>query len=213
MKHDLQAFSQDIVALIKTSGDSGGSGDKLKKSLRERDNFVPTRLQLVSPLKNEWGQPCAASGDRKYQRLESLMRRVPTVPTVPTHFRQGPSEPAASAVPPEWYAILAGLERQECPDWITIDRWRELLSDGDTFLSRWGSAAHSMGWTALDLFGVHPAAPAARFDVMGLLLLTRGGPVVALMADGASIRRPSGALLTWRRCPSPGGVLLSELRL
>ena len=111
MKHDLEAFSRDIVTLIKTSGDSGGSGDKLKKSLRERDNFVPTRLQLVSPLKNEWGQPCAASGDRKTKQFESVTRSVPTVPTVPTHFRQGPDEPAAGAAPPEWYAILAGLER------------------------------------------------------------------------------------------------------
>jgi hypothetical protein len=34
-----------------------------------------------------------------------------------------------------------------------------------------------MGWTTLDLFGVHPTRPAVRFDVMGLLLLLQGGEV------------------------------------
>jgi hypothetical protein len=103
---------------------------------------------------------------------------------------------------------LAELERQECPDWLTADRWRDLLSDAEIFLTRWGSAAHSLGWTALDLFGVHPSAPAARFDVMGLLLLTQAGAVVALTADGATIRRPAGSVLGYRRCTAPGAVLL-----
>ena len=53
MKHDLQAFSRDIVALIKTSGDIGGSGDKSEKSLQHKDYLVPTREEIVSPLKNE----------------------------------------------------------------------------------------------------------------------------------------------------------------
>lgn len=50
MKHDLQALSRDIATLIKTSGDSGGSGDKLQKSLQQKDYFVPTRETIVSPL-------------------------------------------------------------------------------------------------------------------------------------------------------------------
>jgi hypothetical protein len=66
-----------------------------------------------------------------------------------------------------------------------------------------------MGWTALDLFGVHPTRPAVRFDVMGLLLLLHGGEVMALTQEGASIRRPSGAVLRFSRS-STVGVLLSE---
>ena len=50
MMHDLEAFFRDIVTLIKTSGDTGGSGDKLKKSLPHSDFFVPTRQAEVSPL-------------------------------------------------------------------------------------------------------------------------------------------------------------------
>jgi len=100
MKHDLEAFSRDIVTLIKTSGDSGGSGDKLKKSLRERDNFVPTRLQLVSPLKNEWGQPCAASGDRKTKQFESVTRMSPLPPLSPLIFDRVQMSPQPVPRPP-----------------------------------------------------------------------------------------------------------------
>ena len=57
MKHDLQAFSRDIVTLIKMSGDTGGSGDKSEKSLQRNDYFVPTRETMVSPLKDEWDSP------------------------------------------------------------------------------------------------------------------------------------------------------------
>ena len=66
-------------------------------------------------------------------------------------------------------------------------------------------------WTALDLFGVHPLAPAAGFDVMGLLLLIQGGAVVALTDAAATIRRPSGAVLTFRRHPQSSRILLSEV--
>lgn len=49
MKHDLQAFSRDIVALMKMSGDIGGSGDTSDKSLRHNDFSVPTQEAVVSP--------------------------------------------------------------------------------------------------------------------------------------------------------------------
>jgi hypothetical protein len=72
-----------------------------------------------------------------------------------------------------------------------------VLSDAWNFLSRWGSSAHRLGWNELDLFGVHP--PAARFDAMGLVLLIHDGEVVALTAATATIRRTSGAVLSYRR--------------
>jgi hypothetical protein len=101
---------------------------------------------------------------------------------------------------------------KNCPERISPDRWQEVISDAEIFLARWGSAAHSLGWTALDLFGVHPRAPAARFDVIGLLLLVQGGAVVALTADAATIRRKTGALLSCRRPVAPGAILISAVR-
>lgn len=212
MKHDLEAFSRDIVTLIKKSGDSGGSGDKSKKSLRDSDFFVPTRETVVSPVASNWGHEVLASGDRKGERLQPVVSSVPSVPTATAQIREGLSDDAVGHAPAEWHAILAELERQNSPDWLSPTRWCELLSDAEIFLSRWGNAAHSLGWTALDLFGVHPRAPASRFDVMGLLMLIQAGTVVALTTDAATIRRQTGAVLTYRRCTASGAVLISVVQ-
>jgi hypothetical protein len=49
------------------------------------------------------------------------------------------------------------------------------------------------------LFGVHPDAPAARFDVMGLIPILNGATVLTLTDSTATMRRPSNAILTYRR--------------
>jgi hypothetical protein len=122
-----------------------------------------------------------------------------------------PDGPVSGASPDSWHTVLAAMEGRSCPEWISLDRWHEVISDAEIFLSRWGSAAHSLGWTALDLFGVHPTAP-ARVDVMGLLLLIQGGEVLALTMDAATIRRKTGAVLTYRRPAAPGAILISAVR-
>ncbi|WP_457492262.1 hypothetical protein [Tardiphaga sp. P5_C7] len=212
MKHDLEAFSRDIVSLIKTSGDTGDSGDKSRKSLQHSENFVPTARADVSPLDLKWGQHVSASGDRKAEYSQSLESGVPTVPTVATHFQWGTAVEALRHFPPEWYAILAKLNDRDPVDGFSMERWRLLLCDGESFLSKWGQAAFGLGWTALDLFGVHPAAPAARMDVLGLIMTLSGGEVVNLTVGSATMRRRSGAVLTFRRVEQAGAILMSEVR-
>ena len=87
MKHDLEAFSREIVSLIKMSGDTGGSGDKSKKPLQHGDFFVPTRQAAMSPLALDWGHDVSATGDSKSSHFEALTEGVPSAPNVPTHFR------------------------------------------------------------------------------------------------------------------------------
>ena len=87
-----------------------------------------------------------------------------------------------------------------------------MLSDAESFLGRWGDTAHQLGWTAVDLFGVHPVAPAARFDIMGLLPLLQGGAVIALTEDAATIRRQSGATLTYPRSDRTGAVCITGVK-
>jgi hypothetical protein len=212
MKHDLEAFSREIVSLIKTSGDTGGSGDKSRKSLRENDFFVPTHPAMVSPLKSDWGQDAAASGDRKSEDLQLVVQGVPSVPTATTVFRRGRTPEAEDGVPAQWYAILTDLNARDPVDWLSAERWTALLSDAENFLSAWGRVASALGWTAHDLFGVHPTAPAARFDVMGLLPILNGAAVLTLTDTTATMRRASGAMLAYRRSDQVGAILLSELR-
>ena len=111
----------------------------------------------------------------------------------------------------EWHAILAGLKRRGPADWLSHEQWRGLLSDAENFLTRWGSAAHLLGWTSLDLFGVHPIAPAARFDVMGLIPILNGAEVLALTSQTATMRRASSAVQTYRRPRRGGAIVISQL--
>jgi hypothetical protein len=207
MKHDLDGFSHELVRLIKTSGDTGGSGDKSKQRLRQNDFFVPTCRAAMSPLVFDWDRGLAATGDNKSKHSETVAERVPSVPTATTYFRIAQPMEAGGSFPEEWHAILAGLKRSDSADWLSPEQWRGLLCDAENFLTRWGSAAHLLGWTSLDLFGVHPIAPAARFDVMGLIPILNGAEVLALTSQTATIRRSSGAIHTYRR-PDHGGAIV-----
>jgi hypothetical protein len=211
MKHDLEAFSREIVGLIKMSGDTGGSGDKSKKRLPHNDFFVPTRQASMSPLALDWGHDVSATGDNKSSHLEALTEGVPGAPSVPTHFRIAQSVEIEGSVLAEWHAILAGLKRCGPADWLSHDQWSGLLSDAENFLTRWGSAAHLLGWTALDLFGVHPIAPAARFDVMGLIPILNRAEVLAITSQTATMRRVSSAVQTYPRPKVSGAIVISQL--
>jgi hypothetical protein len=107
--------------------------------------------------------------------------------------------------------VLAALERR-CPDFVPLDRWRRALIDGRRFLSQWGEQAEALGWTAIDVFGLHepPAEPhpsyrrLSRYDCTGLVWLLDGRSVVALTAESATIRTLTGTLLTYRRRKNHG---------
>jgi hypothetical protein len=213
MKHDLEAFSREIVSLIKTGGDTGGSGDTLKKSLREGDFFVPTHLTVMSPHKFDWGHGVAPIGDRKSVPSQLVAEFVPNVPTATTDFRNGRTSDIDGNAPAEWHAILAELKQRKGVEWLSAERWGALLSDAESFLLRWGGVAYSLGWTSLDLFGVHPVAPAIRFDVMGVIPMLDRAEVLALTGQTATMRRISGAVLIYRRPEYGEGVLLSRLSL
>jgi hypothetical protein len=64
-------------------------------------------------------------------------------------------------------------------------RWRQACHDASRFLRTWGEDARALGWTSDDLFGLHPTAPLARYDHMGLVWLLGGKQIVALDARQA----------------------------
>jgi hypothetical protein len=107
-------------------------------------------------------------------------------------------------------AALAAL-RAKCPAYVPQDRWRQAIADATTFATKWGAEAKAFGWTAPELFGLHPVPeqPAAnysrlaRVDNTGLIWLLRGRPVIVLTSTEAIIRCPSGASSTYRKRTEP----------
>jgi hypothetical protein len=212
MKHSPADFGAHVLGLLKNRGPTGPTGPKQVKPFNSDDKIGTTGKTMVGPLARDWSHPIPVSGTNKTIDNQLLIDGGTTGTTGTTILEQGPDAPVSGGSPAKWHAILAELEGKNCPERISPDRWQEVISDAETFLARWGSAAHSLGWTALDLFGVHPSAPGARFDVMGLLLLVQGGAVVALTADAATIRRKTGALLSCRRPVAPGAILISAVQ-
>jgi hypothetical protein len=112
--------------------------------------------------------------------------------------------------PMEWHAISCELVETDQPLECFGDRWTTMAHDAKSFLERWGKTVHLLGWTALDLFGVHPNAPAARFDVMGLVPMLNGRPVIAITKEGASIKAQSAAILTYSRITQAGAMTVTK---
>lgn len=106
---------------------------------------------------------------------------------------------ARRAVPSEWTGGVEQLLLTGAPRGFPDDMWRQLGEDAVRFLDKWGPEACRLGWTTLDLFGVHPAAPTVRYDAMGLVPLIRGSEVISITDRSATTRQPSGACLSYIR--------------
>jgi hypothetical protein len=116
--------------------------------------------------------------------------------------------------PAEWLKGIQALDPDRPLADFPSDWWQDLIRDAERFLPVWGRQAADLGWTTLDLFGAHRGAPAHRYSCMGLLILVRGGRIVAISAKSAVIERQSGARLTYTRQPSePECVAIWELAL
>jgi hypothetical protein len=97
------------------------------------------------------------------------------------------------------------------PALVDVARWRECVEDGKRFLAKWGGQAEALGWDSRDLFGLHQAPERphpsynrlSRYDCTGLIWLLQGKEVIALTADTATIRRPTGNVTTYRRFNKP----------
>ena len=109
-----------------------------------------------------------------------------------------------ASVPRAWAEGFARLNCVNPIDGFSPEAWRHLIDDSGVFLDRWSGEAVGLGWTVADVFGVDPTAPAARFDRMGLVPLIRGGAVVAIDANSATIQTRTGGTLRYRRANVAG---------
>jgi hypothetical protein len=111
----------------------------------------------------------------------------------------------ADAKPPgSWVSGVRALEYGTPLEAFGPARWDQLIQDSLRFINQWGDEAASLGWTDIDLFGVHPSAPAYRFDCMGLVLLITGRKILELNVGRAVLLSPRGSRLTYRRLIETG---------
>jgi hypothetical protein len=116
-----------------------------------------------------------------------------------------------TGVPRSWAEGFARLNQAACPPDVDPEAWRQLIDDAGCFLDRWGSEADRMGWSALDVFGVSRVVPHTGYDAVGLVLLIRGGEVIAIGSDRATIRTCEGKCLTYLRRTRAGTVAVWDL--
>ena len=64
-----------------------------------------------------------------------------------------------SGVPEAWTQGVADLLAMPCPASCPEARWNVVREDAYRFLRDHAARAHELGWTALNLFGVHPEKP------------------------------------------------------
>ncbi len=65
-------------------------------------------------------------------------------------------------VPEVWTQGMADLLAMACPASCPGEQWKVLREDAYTFLRDHAARAHGLGWTVLDLFGVHPVTQALQ---------------------------------------------------
>ena len=100
-------------------------------------------------------------------------------------------------VPEAWVQGVADMLVRTHPRAYTPQEWAILRERAYAFLRDHAAIAHRLGWTALELWGVHKTAPRERMDCTGLLALSYG--IVEMYEDRAAVETPSGGLLTYRR--------------
>ena len=80
-----------------------------------------------------------------------------------------------------------------------------MVKNADAFMESWAGRAHDLGWTATDLFAVHPSRPVAALDVIGLVPLLGDRRIVAMTAATATLELSRGVRQTYRRAAQSTG--------
>ncbi|MEQ9691789.1 MAG: hypothetical protein RLO48_18880 [Bauldia litoralis] len=99
----------------------------------------------------------------------------------PASGQELPADLICPVVEP-WSRAFAFIDPDTPPNGFPERDWRTIHRDGLLFLSLCRPQAAELGWTTIDVFGVHRNAPTANYAAMGLVPVLRGAIVVAMTA-------------------------------
>ena len=124
-----------------------------------------------------------------------------------------PDVPDVPGVPDEWTRGVRALAAMACPARIETQRWAVYVATAGRLLRDHGPTLHAAGWTAVELFGLHPRAPSTFCPGWGLAwLLDATGTVLDANEDVVGMcRQPGGARMGFRKRPGAGAVPAWEL--
>ena len=100
-----------------------------------------------------------------------------------------------SDLPPavaSWRDQIERLSEHASPcRFLAPTKWAAIRTNALSFIAQHGAEAHRLGWTAPELFGVHPTSGTLRVDSCGVLMLSSGA-VQAVHADRVAFAQTSG---------------------
>ncbi|MDP4006894.1 hypothetical protein [Methylobacterium sp. NEAU K] len=90
-----------------------------------------------------------------------------------------------------WHGSIEAISPHASPcRYLSPVRWSPMREGCLDFITRLGAEAHGLGWTAAQLFAVHPEHGTLRLDFCGALMVT-GDRVQAVEADRLVFERGS----------------------
>ena len=91
-----------------------------------------------------------------------------------------------------WHGAIENISERASPcRYLTPAQWATTREAALDFCARFGAEAHSLGWTAPQLFGVHPEHGTLQVEYCGALMVA-GKKVQAVEADRILFERTSG---------------------
>jgi hypothetical protein len=106
-----------------------------------------------------------------------------------------------------WRSRLDQMRSHPPPPGFSEGDWHQLKLDAFRLLETHGAELVALGWTTLDLFGLHRTHPGNRVSHSGLARFLYGGAIAELTDRHARIRHRTGSVLTFIRVDAqPGAV-------
>ena len=186
---------------------------------------MTSHLQHLLDRVHEAGASLSVNGDKL--RVSTTAPMAPELvgelrqnkPAILDHLRgdadngaRPPRLVVAVEVPPggpgEWVQGVARLLAMPHPRAWPEARWATLHHDALAFLRQHGAEAARLAWDMLDVFGIHPKKPLARYDSMGLVPMLGGRAVIEIGETWAVIESDRGQRMTWRKHPAPAERIL-----
>lgn len=113
----------------------------------------------------------------------------------------------------KWADAFGRLHPDRPPRDVAFSQWRQFVDDCGLFMDRWAIKANALGWTLDNLVGWDLGRPFPLIAIhIGLGWHIKGGTVVDVTSNAATVLKPNGQKVIFRRPGSPSNERSGERR-